>query len=250
MLNRLLIIITILFTGFSSQANDTDLFEQGNKAYEEGNFNLAIELYDSIIAQNLESKELYYNLGNSYYKNREYPKAILNYEKALKLNPGDEETIHNLNLAKARISDEQPEEESVRLSDWIFKNTPLSSNTWAWFAILIFILSFTSLIYFVLAKKSVFKKITFYSGVALLIIGGISIYLSALHYHKVIDESKAIILEPSIEIMTEPTENASVAFILHEGSKVTILQENKEWFEIKFSNGKIGWLEKSKVATI
>lgn len=249
MLSRLITLIAIVFT-VNVYASENTIFEQANYAYEDGNFDTAIQLYDSLVQQDLISKELFYNLGNSYYKNQEYPKAILYYEKALKLSPGDEETMHNLKLAYNKISDEQPEQESVRLTDWIYLNTPFSSNSWGWIGVLLLFSGFGALIYFVLGKTSTLKRTLFYLGIILLIFSGISIYLSSLHYDKVLEESKAIVLEPSIDIMTEPTENASVAFILHEGSKVSILQSNKDWYEIKFADGKIGWLEKTAVATI
>lgn len=249
MLSRIITLIAIVIS-VNIYAGENSLFEQANTAYEDGEFGIAIQLYDSLIHQDLISKELFYNLGNSYYKNQEYPKAILYYEKALKLSPGDEETLHNLKLAYNKISDEQPEKSSVRLTDWIYLNTPLSSNSWGWIGVLLLFSGFGALIYFVLGQTPSLKRLLFYFGIIFLIFSGISIYLSSLHYDKALEESKAIVLEPSIDIMTEPTENASVAFILHEGSKVSILQSNKEWYEIKFADGKIGWLEKTAVATI
>ena len=252
MLGGRIILIFILFISASIKAeisDPKDVFNQGNNQYEEHNYEAAINSYKGL-CEEFYSPELFLNLGNSYYKVNDIPSTILYYEKALKLSPGNLNILHNLKLANKRISDKNKVNNSVRLNDWFFTwliNTP---NYWAYNSVYLFIIGSLLLILYLFSKSRKLKKLTFYTAVISLILGIFSIVFSGFHKSRLMSHEEAVIFKPSIDLMSEPTPNSSVSFVLHEGTKVKILDETELWYEIRFSDGKIGWLQKEFVETI
>ena len=252
MLRSRIIFILILLVSVSIKADISDptgVFDEGNKQYEEHNYEAAINSYKGL-CEEFYSPELFLNLGNSYYKVDDIPNTILYYEKALKLSPGNLNILHNLKLANKRVSDKNTVNDSVRLKDWFFtwfSNTP---NYWAYNSVYLFIIGSLLLILYLFSKSRKLKKLTFYTAVISLILGIFSIVFSGFHKSRLMSHEEAVIFKPSIDLMSEPTENSSVSFVLHEGTKVKILDETKLWYEIRFGDGKIGWLQKEFVETI
>ena len=252
MLRSRILFISLLIASVSIQAEISDptgAFNEGNKEYEEHNYEAAINSYNGL-CEEFYSPELFLNLGNSYYKIDDIPNTILYYEKALKLSPGNLNILHNLKLANKRVSDKNTVNESIRLKDWFFtwfSNTP---NYWAYNSVYLFIIGSLLLILYLFSKSRKLKKLTFYTAVIALILGIFSIVFSGFHKSRLLSHEEAVIFKPSIDLMSEPTPNSSVSFVLHEGTKVKILDETELWYEIRFSDGKIGWLQKEFVETI
>ena len=252
MLRSRILFISLLIASVSIQAEISDptgAFNEGNKEYEEHNYEAAINSYKGL-CEEFYSPELFLNLGNSYYKVNDIPNTILYYEKALKLSPGNLNILHNLKLANKRISDKNKVNNSVRLNDWFFTwliNTP---NYWAYNSVYLFIIGSLLLILYLFSKSRKLKKLTFYTAVIALTLGIFSIVFSGFHKSRLMSHEEAVIFKPSIDLMSEPTPNSSVSFVLHEGTKVKILDETELWYEIRFSDGKIGWLQKEFVETI
>lgn len=252
MLRARIIFIFILFISVSIKAEISDpsgLFIEGNKQYEEHNYEAAINSYKGL-CEDFYSPELFLNLGNSYYKVDDIPNTILYYEKALKLSPGNLNILHNLKLANKRVSDKNKINDSVHLNDWFFTWASNTPNYWAYNSVYLFIIGSLLLILYLFSKSRKLKKLTFYTAVISLILGIFSIVFSGFHKSRLISHEEAVIFKPSIDLMSEPTENSSVSFVLHEGTKVKILDETKLWYEIRFGDGKIGWLQKEFVETI
>jgi tetratricopeptide (TPR) repeat protein len=252
MLRSRIMFIFLLLASVSIEAEISDptgVFNDGNKQYEEHNYEAAINSYKGL-CEEFYSPELFLNLGNSYYKVNDIPSTILYYEKALKLSPGNLNILHNLKLANKRISDKNKVNDSVRLNDWFFtwfSNTP---NYWAYNSVYLFIIGSLLLILYLFSKSRKLKKLTFYTAVIALTLGIFSIVFSGFHKSRLMSHEEAVIFKPSIDLMSEPTENSSVSFVLHEGTKVKILDETELWYEIRFSDGKIGWLQQEFVETI
>lgn len=242
----------MLFVSVSIKADisdPTEVFNQGNKQYEEHNYEAAINSYKEL-CQEFYSPELFLNLGNSYYKLDDIPNTILYYEKALKLSPGNVNILHNLKLANKKVSDKNKVNESVRLNDWFFTWVSNAPNYWAYNSVYLFIIGGLLLILYLFSKSIKLKKLTFYTAVIALILGIFSIVFSGFHKSRLMSIEEAVIFKPSIDLMSEPTENSSVSFVLHEGTKVKVLDATELWYEIRFSDGKIGWLQKEFVQTI
>lgn len=250
--NSFVIILSFVlsFSAYAEISDPTGVFNEGSKLYEEHNYEDAKNAYSQLIDKAYYSPELYLNLGNTHYKLNDVPDAILYYEKALKLDPGNADILHNLKLANNRVSDKNNINESVRLNDWFFMWISNSPNYWAYHSIHLFIIGFALFVLFLFSKSRKLKKLTFYTGIIALFLGVIAISFSGFHKEKLTSVEDAIIFKPSIDLMTEPSENSSIAFVLHEGTKVKIMDETELWFEIKFSDGKIGWLQKEFVQTI
>jgi tetratricopeptide (TPR) repeat protein len=249
--NSFLLIFAILFS-VSLKAEVSDpmgVFEEGNLFYEDHNYEAAVNSFN-LLTDEYYSPELFLNLGNAHYRLDDIPNTILYYEKALKLSPGGVNILHNLKLANKRVSDKNKVNDSVRLNDWFFTWVSNAPNYWAYNSIYLFIIGSLLLILYLFSKSRKLKKLTFYTAVIALILGIFSIVFSGFHKSRLMSIEEAVIFKPSIDLMSEPTENSSVSFVLHEGTKVKILDATKLWYEIRFSDGKIGWLQKEFVETI
>ena len=242
----------LLFASVSAKADTSDpkvFFNEGNKQYEEHNYEAAITSYKRL-CEEFYSPELFLNLGNSYFKLNDTPNTILYYEKALKLSPGNLNILHNLKLANKRVSDKKKDNDSVRLNDWFFIWISNAPNYWSYNSVYLFIIGSLLFILFLFSKSRKLKKLTFYTGSIALVLGIFSIVIAGFHKNNLTAIEEAIIFKPSIDLMSEPTENSSISFVLHEGTKVTILDATELWYEIRFNDGKIGWLQKEFVKTI
>lgn len=249
--NSLILICCIISLVANAEISDPKgVFLEGNKYYEAQEYEAAKNQYLMLTEEGLFSTELYQNLGNSYYKLNDVPNAILFFEKALKLSPGNEDILHNLKLSNIKVADKNTVSESVRLDDWFFTFISGSPNHWAHNSLYLISIGFCLLILFLFAKSSKLKKLSFYTGVIAILFGVASIFFAGFHKSKLTNQEEAIVFKPSIELRNEPSENSSVAFVLHEGSKVTLLNQNDLWYEVKFSDGKIGWLQKEFVQEI
>ena len=249
--NSFLLIFAILFS-VSLKAEVSDpmgVFEEGNLFYEDHNYKAAVNSFN-LLTEEYYSPELFLNLGNAHYRLDDIPNTILYYEKALKLSPGDVNILHNLKLANKRVSDKNKVNDSVRLNDWFFTWVSNAPNYWAYNSIYLFIIGSLLLILYLFSKSRKLKKLTFYTAVISLILGILSIVFSGFHKSRLMSIEEAVIFKPSIDLMSEPTENSSVSFVLHEGTKVKILDETELWYEIRFGDGKIGWLQKEFVETV
>lgn len=249
--NKILLLISLCFVLYSVQANDEaiSIFNAGNKAYNDKDYVKADSLYTSIEKEGLYSTELFYNLGNVNYKLDKIPETIYYYEKALKLSPGNEDIIHNLKLANNKIADKNTIKTSSRIEDVLYTYTKTTTNFWANFSVISMIISGILFIIFIFIQQLKTKKIAFYGAIIFLLIGLITIYLAALQHKKLTSKEYGIVFAPSIELKTEPSDNSSTAFILHEGSKVKILNENNAWYEIAFEKGQIAWIPKEALKT-
>lgn len=224
---------------------------EGDSAYMRNEYGKAIQIYETLLKRG-EAAEIYYNLGNSYYKSEEIARAILNYERALLLQPGSADIQANLEIARAKTIDK------VELVPEIFFVTwtkalinSMSMDAWAILGIVSFVLFVTALVLFIFSKQIVWKKIGFISGVVCLIIV-ISSNLFAWQLKKrLVNRTDAIIITPSVTVRSTPSENGTSLFILHEGRKVNIKDNSmKGWKEIRLEDGKVGWVSSTAVEEI
>lgn len=241
----LFILFLSFYCGFAINANtqNDSLMSIGNQQYNNAIYEDAIKTYQQIINNGTESPELYYNTANAYFKLMKLPSAILYYERALKLNPGDEDIIFNLNVANSRIVDKIEQVPAIFLVNWwnSFFNM-FSANTWSRISLQIFILLLIFSAIYYLVKSIITKKIFFFSAVILLIINILTFTLAYQKYNKVSSQNEAIIFEPTITIKSSPNNKSVDLFVIHEGTKVIITDQLEGWAEIKIANGSIGWI--------
>ena len=220
-------------------------FDKGNELYKNDKFSEAIKEYESILRTQNHSAEVYFNLGNSYYKLNQVAPSIYNYEKALQLNPGYEEAKNNLKFAQNMTIDEIKPVEKIGFGRTIENFTSMHSyDEWAKITVgfsIVFLLFFIA---YYFSSKTLLKRI-FFVGMFLILIGLIISVSCAISEKSRFDNDKpAIIFAERIEVKSEPKETSNEAFILHEGTKVQVLETKKDWRKIQLADERIGWVDK------
>lgn len=247
-MKKIFTIVVALFglLGLANAQNLEEAFEQGNKLYAEGNFKAAAAQYQKVIDGGYSSSKLYYNAGNAYYKQKMYAKAILNYERAYKLNPSDGDINHNLKLARLQIRDNVDSIPTFFLVSWFngIRNL-LGANGWAWLSLISFVLAGVLFICYYFTGTLLVKKITFGSSALFLCIFFFAVWTAQVKTKQVKHPADAIVLSPVVVVRSSPDQNGKDLFIVHEGIKVTFTETPPVpgWREIKIADGNTGWVE-------
>lgn len=241
-MKNILFLLLMIANVVVAQNVDT-LFVSANELYRNGAFEEAIKKYKKIESQDTVSSELYLNLGNAYYKLNKVGPTIFYYEKALKLAPLNVDVKNNMIFAK-RLALDNIEEVPKTVFQRINKNylQKLSYNDWA---IVVVVLSFSSAIFFLLfyfGYSSTRKRIYFTtSGISLLLLI-FSIFVTYNQYSQTTKNIEAIVFVKKTAVRNAPTFNSEEVFILHEGTKVMVLDAVDNWKKIKLIDGKQGWM--------
>jgi len=228
---------------YSATDNPEDLFNKANANYASGDFTGAVKLYEELIERGYNSPELFYNLGNSYYRLRKTAETVYYFEKALKLNPDDEDIIFNLNIANLRVIDKFEQVTTFFLTDIYYSVlSSFSSDKWASLGIVSIWLTMLMLIGFLFIQNIALKKTLFALAVFFFVFFLSTLLFSYQRLQIETTQDTAIIFEKSAYIKSSPEENGEDLFILHEGSKVQITDSIGDWVEIRLPNGSKGWL--------
>ena len=245
-------IYTIMFAALSLAVSAQTDKVAADSAYVKGDYKAAIEIYESLAANNGESADVYYNLGNAYYKSENIAKAVLNYERALLLNPDDEDIRFNLELARSKTVDKVAPEYKFFLMEWLESIINLLSiSAWSILAVVSFVVMLLTLLLFLFGKSVSTKKTGFIIALFSLFIT-IFANLSALHrYHYLTERNDAVIMEPSVTAKSTPSNSGTELFVIHEGRKVKISDDSmREWTEIELEDGHKGWIPSSSLERI
>lgn len=224
---------------------------EGDSAYMRNDYASAIQIYENLLKQG-EAAEVYYNLGNSYYKADDIAKAILNYERALLLQPGNADIRANLEVARSKTIDKVVPVPEIFFVSWTKSLiNSLSTDAWAKLGVVFFILLLVSLYLFFFSKQITGKKVGFIAGVVFLVFVVLSNVFAAEQKKQLTDRNEAIVLSPSVTVRSTPSESGTSLFILHEGRKVEIKDNSmREWKEIRLEDGKVGWVPASTIEVI
>lgn len=222
-----------------------------DSAYIRSDFTTAIQIYEMILRKG-ESADIYYNLGNSYYKVGDIAKAILNYERALILKPANEDVISNLEIARGKTVDKVTDVPELFFITWlkVIINS-MGIQSWAIIAISFFLLFIVSIYFFFFSTKIVARKIFFSLALFSLVFCVIANISAAFQRRVRLNRMNAIIISPSVTIRSTPNDNGTSLFILHEGRKVFIKDDSmKDWKEIQLEDGNVGWVKKNDLEVI
>ena len=220
-------------------------FEQANAAYNEGNYQSALDLYNNIVEAEQESVPLYFNLGNTYYKMGTYPMAIYYYEKALKLDPSNADVKTNLEIANLAIADKiESIPQSFIVKGWNNVKNMFSSDAWATVSIISFAILLVALFLFLRARRMGLRKVGFFVGILALLVFVFSFIFSMEKRNEAMEKNHAIIMTPAVTVKSSPNDGSVDLFVLHEGTKVTLLDEADGWNKVRIANGSEGWLPK------
>ncbi|MGB3144942.1 MAG: tetratricopeptide repeat protein [Maribacter sp.] len=237
-----------LFTVLLCSGQNDKLFDQATTAYNAGEFEKAIELYDQILNSGQHSAAVYYNLGNAYYKQNEIAESIYYYEKALLLSPNDDEIKTNLSYAQNMTLDAIGTVPQTGLSK-LYKNVTgkLTFDQWAYLAIasmMVFVLLYIAFYYFNFSSR---KRWAFIGSIIALFICILAVVFAYVQRRDFNAQRPAIIFAEEIAIKSEPNESSTEIFVLHEGTKVNVAESLNDWNKIVLSDGKTGWIQNEKL---
>ena len=240
-----------LLCALSFASHPTAVLDSANAAYAKGNFQGAAEGYEKILTSGYESPDVYFNLGNAYYKLDQTGKSILNYERAKKRSPRDEDVAYNLKLANQRTLDKIEPAPKLFLDEWWETlRAGQSERTWALRSTGCFVLFLFFLGVFIISSHSLNKQFGFWLGILFLACTLVTFSIARSRYHEMASPDAAIVLSSSAEVKNAPAETGTKLFILHEGAKAGVSETRGDWVRIGLSSDKVGWVKKSQVEFI
>ena len=241
----------LLCISISFASSEEDLISKGNQFYQSGNFQQAAQLYQQVVSAGYESPVLYYNLGNSYYRLGKIGFAILNYERAQKLAPGDEDIAHNLALANSRIVDKIENIPPFFLFRWWESLlAAFSISGWTYTAYFFYILVLVSIGLFFFTKTPFRQKLSLYSAAGFIVLLIITSTLLAIRMNRELNYKHGVVVEQAVTAKLSPDDKGTDAFVLHEGIKVLLEDKVNDWVRIRLRDGKVGWLPEKDLRTI
>jgi hypothetical protein len=227
------------------------LWEAANQAYTSGDYASAIQLYDSIRQSGYTSARLYYNRGNASYKDRRIGEAVLYYNKALRLDPGNEDIRHNLAVANASVQDRIDAVPEFFVKTWIRRwMYSAGSDTWAVWSLIFLTTALALVLLYLLGSRMSLRKVGFYGA-----IGGVCLFVGSLVFAgiqrgKMIRPDQAVVMITAAPVKSEPNPAGRDLFVLHEGTRVRMADQVGEWREIVIADGNRGWIESRSIEAI
>ncbi len=246
-----LVLFFLLIGSVSASAQSDSLYNRANAHYEGGEYEAALDAYGQLIASGYESSDLYYNMGNAAFRSNSIGLSILYYEKALKLEPGNQDAAHNLEYVKQYRVDAFDSIPVFFLKNWIRAFVHLlSERSWSLAALLLFSLFFICVLLYLFSRRMVLKKAGFFIGLAVLLLFGLSLASAVSAHRQIVRPVEAVIIEPSVTVRSTPDHSGTELFILHEGTKVTSGEMVSGWQNIRVADGREGWVVQNHIASI
>lgn len=244
-------IVLLKFPVFSLGQNLESTIKEAETYYNQADFDAASDAYLKVLQAGYHSADIYYNLGNTYFKQNKFPPGILYYEKALKLDPSNENVLFNLKLANTKIQDKIDAVPQLFFIRWyVSLYNMYSVDKWAKISLILFaIAALFSLLYF-LGKNIAIRKTGFYFGFIFLFLMSSALFLSYKKNVSQKEQAFAIVFTPAVTVKSSPTHNGVDLFVIHEGTKLQIIDKVGEWCEVKIANGSVGWIEKQNLRII
>jgi len=249
-MKKVFIIFLTLLSVCAIQAQE-ELVIKGDSAYKREAYLEAVEYYQEVLDMGYESAALYYNLGNAYFNLNNLPEAILNYERAKVLAPRDKDIAFNLNIANSMIPDKievVPEIFYVRW--WKSLRNSINLQSWAVASLLVFALIVLSAGIYSLSRNLLMRKLAFWTGGVLIVLGICIFAMTYTKYDMQSQHMEAIVFDPTITVKSSPNQLGKDLFVIHEGTKVFIMEEINSWCNIRIANGSEGWLPAGSIKRI
>jgi tetratricopeptide (TPR) repeat protein len=245
--------ITIIFivASFSFAQNEQEIFQQGNEFFKQKQYDKAIESYGQLVNSGYEGTALFYNLGNAYFREGKMGYAILYYEKALKLSPGDEDIKHNLAIANLKTIDKLESLPEFFIFEWWEGLLALfTASGWTIVTYIFYILLILSVAFYFYSRKHSQQKVVLVSGLSGFILLALSCTLLVIKLNKELYIKSGVVVENTVNVKLSPDTESNDAFIIHEGLKVKLEDEVDNWIKIRLEDGKVGWIMESEAEVI
>ena len=233
-------------------ANPEQVFEAADKSYIQGDYKSAVLKYEQILSENkVCNTELYFNLGNAYFKLTDYPNAILNYERALKLNPNDEDIRFNISLANSRIEDKIETVPELFYKRWFVSIRQIASaDVWGIVFIVSLLTCAACFFLYVLGNATIIRKLGFYLGLVMFFGSCLFLSLGISMFKQQTNHNQAIVFSGSVPVKSSPVDSGTSLFVIHAGTKVNLIDELGDWVKIQLADGNEGWLPLSDLERI
>ena len=250
MISKAIKIIFVLFT-FLNYSQNTELFDQGNDFYNQGKYFEAIEKYNLILKNGSHSEELYYNLGNSYYKLNDIANSIFYFEKALVLTPTNEKVLNNLSFANNMLIDKIEPLPTNQISSFFNSLVGLFFySTWQYIYLFFEFLAIIFLVFYIVSKNPTIKKRYFITALSFSLFFLLSMLAANISKGNYQQDNPAIIFDKEVDLRAEPNLRSEEINILHEGTKLNIIESINDWSLVELKNGNKGWLTTSSFRLI
>lgn len=257
MVRIILLFVVLCFSGFVNASVDTAKSQQGDSsetaaaAYVKGDYQQAAECYTKLLKVG-ESAELYYNLGNCEYRLGNITQSIIAYERALRLNPGDSDTRYNLQFLRGKTIDKVVPVDEMFFVTWYHSLQNLMSiDAWAILAVSAFVLALMLILAYLFGSNILLRKIGFFGALVGLLIFVLGLLFAYQRKVALSEHNIAIVLTPTLNVKATPAESSSDAFVIHEGTRLTITDSSMNaWYGVRLDDGKEGWLPKNSVEVI
>ncbi len=253
-MRKFISIIVVLVCWTTSSYADTDInarWREANAAYAEGDYLKASQLYSRQLDSDFHNSELYFNLANCYYKMDMLAEAILNYNRALLISPSDEDIIHNLQIAETQTTNRIEKMPEFFLYSWLkTQRDSMSSDQWACASLVLLALTLAATLLFYFSRKTVIRKIMFWSALVLLCCFVMSLAMSISQRNSVVNNMDAIVMNNAVAVKSSPMNDGTDLFVLNQGAKVEVIEQVGEWIEVKIQSGNTGWLRASTIEMI
>lgn len=222
-----------------------------DSAYARQQYQQAIKDYEELLHDGV-SAELYYNLGNAYYRTDNITRAVLNYERALLLSPGDGDIRFNLQMARSKTIDKITPESEMFFVTWYHALVNIMSvDGWARTALVSFALAIVLALAYLFSARIWVRKVGFFGGLAFIAVFILANLFAYQQRQELVNRTGAIIISSAVPVKSTPSKSGTDLFILHEGTKVEITDGTmRGWKEIRVADGKEGWIETSKIEII
>jgi tetratricopeptide (TPR) repeat protein len=240
-MRTIILLFAFLTLMVPSKADVATSVATAQEAYSKGEYAQALALYDSL-DKTMGSAALSFNIGNCHMKLGDIPNAILHYERAIRSQPGADDIQSNLDYARSKVVDRVNELPALTLGSlWERLRGGKDVDQWARRSLWACLLTFAFAAGFVFVQHRLGRRILLGSAVLGVLFTCLSAGLAAYRAAEITDRSQAIIMEAKVDVHGEPREGSTTVFVLHEGTKVSVLQEQNGWFEVKLSSGSVGW---------
>lgn len=250
-MKKILSIMLLSWTVTAMAQSPRELMSQGNVAFQKSDFVTAAKCYGKILESGYANADVYYNLGNAYYRQDEFGQAILNYERALRLKPNFRDAQENLDLANSKIEDEIKALPELFIVTWARNITTWFSHT-GWRIVILCLLALlgAAVAIFVLSRDYLWRKGALIGGIAVTGLLLIAIACSIATGVRQNSHNKAIVTSPLVVVKSSPESNSVDKLILHEGTKVDVEETLGDWHKIHIADGNTGWLTDADITVI